>query len=138
MNYASELLKTKWDRLDEGNHLGQKGYFAGLERIERRQKPIDEESEPTETSRKEAIPTPQQKPIEHDAGCLRDIASLILDEYPHALSNLELLIDVLGRFGFPDDPWIRSQAVDLMQEMKEDSRVELLAAKINNAERRGI
>lgn len=68
---------------------------------------------------------------------LRSLAEIIIDEYPRALQDTDLFINVLNQFGIADNQYIRSRALELVNEKKEEALARTLAKKIKAAEERG-
>merc|ERR1711871_665304 len=73
---------------------------------------------------------------EHDIE-LQSFANIVLDEYPRALRDTDLFIDVLNQFGIADDPAIRARALEIVREKKADLQARALAEEIATAEKRG-
>ena len=53
-------------------------------------------------------PVPDERDIELDS-----LAKIVLDEYPRALQDTDLFIDVLNQFGIANDQQVRSRVLEL-------------------------
>jgi hypothetical protein len=122
-----------------------------LERIERRPKykkaGEDDHGEDDDHAVEIVVASPQQTrrgfilqlQSDHDEQEmeLQSLADIVLDEYPRALRDTDLFINVLNQFGIADNQQVRSRALEIVKEKQNDARASQLARKIAAAERRG-
>eukprot|EP00927_Polykrikos_kofoidii_P086920 TRINITY_DN9878_c0_g2_i1.p1 TRINITY_DN9878_c0_g2~~TRINITY_DN9878_c0_g2_i1.p1 ORF type:complete len:533 (+),score=99.28 TRINITY_DN9878_c0_g2_i1:194-1792(+) len=163
---VTRLLRLRWDALSDGVKKGQRGYYAGLERIERqptrlttkarsltsvRPKVDDvlvefvsvlgksEAAHPCGDDVEDLTGVSDDEPLMDESEVdLDEFATIVLKEFPEAITDTDLFITILEEFDVAREDSVRAKALNIVEAKRQALADEEFARRIDKMQRMGV